>query len=333
MSFGQSDTSSKSSSEQQHTMHPTTERIQGMRADELQRLIGATGGFGALSKPRLDLVMPSANEQHLLNRLGGLPGQPLMRDTERDALTTLRTNADPTQVNQAVARSRDYLNQIAAPAIGNEMTAAGMGRSGAMAEALARAGTELALPVSLDANRRVFEGGNELARMSMLLGSTLEGREANRLQTGLNALSVPRQAQYEEMITRPSSLLMSMITGLPILANPVASQGQQRGSMSTTEWGIDLGQIIGAAAGAMMPMCWVAEALYGKHSRETAMARYWITVGWQGPYAKLGRALYRAIGRPVAALTRRSPLVRRLLKPLFDRAVRAGEGALAAVAA
>jgi hypothetical protein len=67
--------------------------------------------------------------------------------------------------------------------------------------------------------------------------------------------------------------------------------------------------------------CWIAAALYGAESPAVAWARHWIFTAWRGPRAALVRTLYRRVGRPVAWAVRRSPTLRRWLRPWFDRAV------------
>jgi len=75
----------------------------------------------------------------------------------------------------------------------------------------------------------------------------------------------------------------------------------------------------GAAGGAAA--CWIAAVLYGEGSMEFYAARSWIFHQWRGPVAACTRITYRIIGRPVAWIARRSPLVQSWLRPWFDRAV------------
>jgi hypothetical protein len=89
-----------------------------------------------------------------------------------------------------------------------------------------------------------------------------------------------------------------------------------------------VGQVAGPAAAAMG--CWIAAALYGAESPAVVLARHWIFTAWRGPRAALVRTLYRHVGRPVAWGVRRSPTLRRWLRPWFDRAVVEGARALMA---
>lgn len=74
-----------------------------------------------------------------------------------------------------------------------------------------------------------------------------------------------------------------------------------------------------------IPRCWIAAAIYGEDSEHFHYARLWITEGWHGTRADLVRALYGVTGPFIAALVREIPLIKRLLKPLFDRAVVRGQ--------
>ncbi len=77
--------------------------------------------------------------------------------------------------------------------------------------------------------------------------------------------------------------------------------------------------------------CWIAAAIYGRQSIEFPLAWYWINVGWQGRLAGLVRRLYYRVGPRVAGWVRRWPLLGRLLRPLFNRAVWRGAAALGVI--
>jgi hypothetical protein len=75
-------------------------------------------------------------------------------------------------------------------------------------------------------------------------------------------------------------------------------------------------------------LCWIAAELYGSGTRRYLLARYWIFGRWQGPWATLVRWGYRRYGRQVAAMLRRWPWLKPVIRPLFDRAVALGAAAL-----
>lgn len=69
--------------------------------------------------------------------------------------------------------------------------------------------------------------------------------------------------------------------------------------------------------------CWIAEVLYGKDDPRTQLLRSWLgEVYGQTGVGRMIVAAYRAFGRGIAALARRSQMLRRVLRPLFDRGLR-----------
>ncbi len=372
----------RSSSSTKNTLDPATQQIQWIRANQLSDIIRTTGGLESLARPRTDLVGLSPTERALFGRITDamLPFQaPGHADPfnvmDRNALAQLQGlgNVDA-RVNEAmrvsqpglnelraltdptagVHAAQDYLRRIVAPELTNTLTAAGFGRSGAIGEAIANAGAQLALPVwerTHSAGRdlasamlnipgtalgRALDAQSALANLYANLGMQTSAREAQRignmgqyvnlLDTVAQIAARPRLAAYEEQVLRPSNLLMTLLTGIPVVQTPIA----QRTSGSQSE-NILLSLIQGAAAGMLAGAmaCWIAEAIYGRHSREAMLARYWIGFAWQGAVATVTRGLYRVVGRPVAAVVRRSKTLQRLLSPLFNAAVRRGEEALA----
>lgn len=320
MSFETKETDSRTRNE----FDPNTLRVNAARANELDAAIGATGGIGSLIKPRMDLVSPTGQEQSFLNRLMGMSGTSAAKGIspfETQGFGALKGIYDA-PFHDIISQGVNTMMKGTAPTVVNNLTAAGLGRSGAVGEALAGAGANMTLPLLQQAAQNRLGAAQSMGQMGLGLGSSLAAREQNQLSTGLDAAGFGRQGAYNEQVTRPSSLLMSLITGMPTFNMPLGS----RGKSETTGWGIDIGQIVGAAAGAAM--CWIADVLYGKNSKEAACARYWITIGWQGRLADVARVVYCMVGKTVAKLAKRSRIVRALLRPLFDRAVRAGANAL-----
>ena len=101
-------------------------------------------------------------------------------------------------------------------------------------------------------------------------------------------------------------------------ANTGASVAAQR---DIAEWQA-IAQIYSSAISAAG--CWIAFALYGPGCK-WALARYYLFVVWQGQTAELTRRMYLKFGRRIA----RHPVFCRVLKPLFDIAVKRGEQAWA----
>lgn len=74
---------------------------------------------------------------------------------------------------------------------------------------------------------------------------------------------------------------------------------------------------------ARLKSCWIAEVIYGSDDPRTHLLRWYLN----GPFTESHggaavMAVYRAIGRPVAWLARRSRLIRAALTPLFESALR-----------
>jgi hypothetical protein len=69
--------------------------------------------------------------------------------------------------------------------------------------------------------------------------------------------------------------------------------------------------------------CWIAEVLFGVDDPRTQILRVWLSDIYVHTAAgKPIVAIYRAIGRQVAALARRSAILRSMLRPLFERGLR-----------
>jgi hypothetical protein len=70
--------------------------------------------------------------------------------------------------------------------------------------------------------------------------------------------------------------------------------------------------------------CWIAEALYGVDAPRTFLVRAWLTdIHDQKRRGACLVSLYIKVGRAVGAMTARSRILQRLLRPLFDTLVRA----------
>jgi len=87
-----------------------------------------------------------------------------------------------------------------------------------------------------------------------------------------------------------------------------------------------LGGGIGAAAGIGSAFllsglaCWIAEVLYGPTSPKTKLLRLWINTAWTlSRSGRLGLRLYLWLGRPIAAVLHRVPVLQRPVRWVFDR--------------
>jgi len=114
--------------------------------------------------------------------------------------------------------------------------------------------------------------------------------------------------------------------GITSLANSATTttnvlNEQQQQKASTLNFFGQLAQAAGQGAG-LAAACWIAEAIYGVDDMRTFVLRRYLN----GPFCqhlsgRLVMALYRAVGRQVAWLARRSALLRGAFRPLFERAL------------
>lgn len=97
-----------------------------------------------------------------------------------------------------------------------------------------------------------------------------------------------------------------------------SQQSQLLGALGGAVGGLASGW---ATGGFKMP-CWIAEAIYGQDDIRVLSIRAWLVQEYEHTF--VGRVVvgvYRLVGRPVAFLVKRSSLLQRLFKPLFDAAL------------
>jgi hypothetical protein len=74
-----------------------------------------------------------------------------------------------------------------------------------------------------------------------------------------------------------------------------------------------------AGPGTHTRICWIAEALYGAADPRTHLLRMWLVdVYSKTAIGSIVVALYKLFGRELSALVRRSSLLRRLVRPVFE---------------
>ena len=72
-------------------------------------------------------------------------------------------------------------------------------------------------------------------------------------------------------------------------------------------------------AGTHTRICWIAEALYGAADPRTHLLRMWLVdVYSKTAIGSIVVALYRLVGRELSVLVRRSSLLRRMVRPVFE---------------
>jgi hypothetical protein len=184
---------------------PLTLKANQMKMDQINAILKATGGYGTLFGPESDkLFQLSRQSKNLLNRYVGQASQQGL--TPEQWYREAKAAIDPTT---QISAAQDLFKSIVAPQLTNRYSAMGLGRSGAMGESLAVAGSQIALPIASELQRQRFE----LERQRPNLDVTLRAANLDRLQKGYAASDVQRQlsvANWQRKMTGTASA-MSMI--------------------------------------------------------------------------------------------------------------------------
>jgi hypothetical protein len=194
--------------------------LQQLLLNNLMGLYSSTGGLGMFGMPQPQMFW-SPQEQQWSDEIqkyarygtdmGMVPSLYTPEEYRANVLGAFDT--------QAGAASQ-YLNTIASPAIVNQLTAAGMGRSGAVGESLGNAATQMALPLSQQ--RAAWEMNyptyfNQLNNANFAL-----------LGAGQQAAGQERNAMLQDFMRR-QNLMTSML--------PLTSAGFQPSGQTTTQGG------------------------------------------------------------------------------------------------
>jgi len=173
--------------------------------------------------------------------------------------------------------------------------------------------------------REAVESQFRSARENIIASSPARGGQLNRLLAGTDIARAQTLGGMEADVRRSAfeqSLGLGFQTPVVSLAGLGSAAGifgaaANRSQQDVAGGKSGAGSLVGLAAAAAIA-CWIAEALYGRGSREFYLARLWIFELWEGPVADVTRALYRRFGARAA----RCPWLVACLRPLFDRAVR-----------
>lgn len=163
---------------------------------------GGTGALSAITEFR-PLAVPGAGELDILGQIARMAQQPVDVAGFRSENMARFFNEMLPQATQGFQRA---FESTVAPGITNRMIASGMGRSGALGEALAGAGAQFITPAVTEA----FRGAQAQAGALPIPGAI----ELQRLPAALSALEGPRIAQLTEESRRGETLL-SLLSGFP----------------------------------------------------------------------------------------------------------------------
>jgi hypothetical protein len=152
---------------------PSTEALNQFILDELRGGLAYGGGLGRFvsAQPQLFTLRPDEEQFRQL------------------ALQRALALQDPTAYRKA---GQQFFESIAAPQTANFLTAAGLGRSGAIGEALAQGGASIALPLFQQSQQAALQG----------------------LALGAQAAGLPRELELEDFL-RAQSLYGSLLGGAP----------------------------------------------------------------------------------------------------------------------
>ena len=278
--------SGKSTTTTTSTPDPTAQRLNTLYANELESAQAATGGVQKFLQPN-PLAMPTDPERALLGRISDRADQPLLSPYELEGLDAWRSASDPTL---RLGAAGTMLQDITTPALTNTAIAGGFGgRSGALLEAVSRAGKEMALPIAQDVATKQAGMGTTLLSM----GPQWDARGLERLYSALGATEAPRLAELQESL-RPQSLYYSQLLGTPMTPG-ITQSSATKGTAPETNWLTQVAVPLAAAGLMAWGGCWIAEAVYGKFAPETGYARHYLTFGapvwFRRAYVKLAMQL------------------------------------------
>lgn len=152
---------------------PETERINELKRKQIEDILKITGGYKGLFGPQTDkLFQLSSQSQNLLNRY--------IRQATQQGLTPEQWYADAKRAVDPTAQTKaasDILNQIVTPQLQNRYGEMGLGRSGAMGEAITMAGTQMALPIAQQAQHQRFEIERQRPNLDVTLRAANLGRQ------------------------------------------------------------------------------------------------------------------------------------------------------------
>ena len=134
--------------------------------------------------------------------------------------------------------------------------------------------------------------------------------------------AAPMIQEWQRYITELPSKLWSNALGFafePFRQGSASLGGESKSTANAVNAGLSVASS-GQPAGSTGPVCWIAEVLYGPLTVDTWLLRMYLTTEKAHTWYV---NLYRSCGRTVAKWVEKSTLLRMILKPLFDRGVKA----------
>jgi len=166
-----------------------------------------------------------------------------------------------------------------------------------------------------------FEQADQRIAAAGALGQ-LQNQEAGYLQQLMAGGAVPREVETAQMGFRLQEFLRQLEERdkrIGLATEVGIAPTRATGTESTQGASDQAGGILGGILG-----CWVAAEYFPAYTVLWWNARDWIMEGWTGLLAAAFRILYRAFGPAIAWAIRRSPLLKRAIRPFFEWAARMG---------
>jgi len=183
----------------ERTATAETEEFNKIRLEQIMQLIEQEGGLAELAAPRPDLFSLDALSQAILGETIGEAREPGLTTDE-----FIQRTFDAIAGGESAAQQ--VLQNIITPTLQNRASAAGIGRSGAVQEAVAQAGTQLALPLA----QQLFQFTQNLPGVDI----DLRAARLGRLGGALDLSRIPQQLDIQDFLRR-SGIIQPSITGIP----------------------------------------------------------------------------------------------------------------------
>lgn len=182
---------SRTESESQSRPDPLTQRMNEVRVGELEDILRITGGLEGLYGPKSDKAFRlDPRTRQLMNQYIAQASRPGLTPEQWYAQSKAELN--PEFYTQTANR---LLGEVVQPGLQQQYAAAGLGRSGALGEGLAKAGAQLAQPIAQQYLGNLFALNQQRPNVEVSL------RQANlgRLGQAFQSADIQRQLELQNL--------------------------------------------------------------------------------------------------------------------------------------
>lgn len=241
-------------SEQEQSVDPTTQALNDFRLKQISSL-NQTGDYGALLRNIFaGSFVDSPTFQNSINASNfsqqpGLNSSDWLSGAKSDLSNSYNQTLQSLNPSFYLNNAKDYYNRITQPETSNTYSLLGLGRSGAVGEANAKAGAQLSLPISQQYLSNIFGLNQQYGQNLFSLNQeypnadiNLRNAQLQRLGQGISFSDYPRQ---QNQIGREQQLqgYNALLSGVPY--TPETSTSGNQGLL--TSLGGGAGTIAGAA--------------------------------------------------------------------------------------